>query len=293
MLEEFKRYLKIKGLADATITAYMTGIKQFKSYIQKSLRNANLRDIDDFIWFYRGKGSKNTTLNLKLNAIKRFYKWLKRTEEVSYDIERILEYESLPTKDVERQIIDEGQIRLLLDMVDEPRDKAMIAILFNCGLRVSELQGLKKHNFIDKIDEKGYVVVKIVRSKNDKNRNVYMTPYYYQFVKDYMYSHHNPQSKVFTRLDSPTEPLVNLKTMIERVKKLTKEILGVELTPHDFRASCFTHLYRKGVDIYSIAELAGHSSIETTRGYIQADEQDVVSKTLGAFQSEDLTNDDE
>ena len=108
-----------------------------------------------------------------------------------------------------------------------------------------------------------------------------MNYFYYNFVKEYMESHTNRRGKVFiSKIDGTG---LAHDTINRRVKAFSRELLGKELTTHDYRASCFTHMYRQGVDIFTIAKWAGHSSIETTKSYIEADELDIVSKTRGAF----------
>jgi len=278
MINQFEKFLEMRGLADNTKYAYVRAINQFEDFIRKDLRRATLSDVDDFIWSLRRKGNKHTTINLKLNGIKRFYKFLERKDGLNENTKKILTIELLPTKTVEREIIGEEEVRMMLDQMEDERNQAILAILFNTGMRVSEVAKLNKKNFTEKTD---MVKVRIVNSKRNKSRNVFMNYYYYPYVKNYMDSHSNRRGMVFISKTDGTSIVPD--TINELVNKFSFKLLGKKMSVHDYRASCFTFMYRQGVDIYTIAKIAGHSNIQTTKNYINAKDSDVADKALKAF----------
>lgn len=285
-IQEFEEYIESRGLAESTINAYVRAIKDFKMYVHKPLHKATTEDVDTWVRSMQGKGLKHRTINLKINGVKRFYRFLKRRGQSTQEIEGILETELLRIPDIQREVITEDEILVALDNMEDDRNKAILAILFRTGLRAREVINLRKRNFTEKED---YVAINVVNTKGGKNRQVFMDYFYYEFVKEYMYSHHNAggwviiSSEKWTGYDKADDLSLSYDRFRRLVKSFSKEYLGRELTPHDFRASCFTHLYRQGVDIYTIAKLAGHSSIETTKKYIYADEHDIVGKSIDAF----------
>ena len=100
---------------------------------------------------------------------------------------------------------------------------------------------------------------------------------YYKYVEEYI-SHSEGDALITKERNGERLKTRQLGYVIESLS----DNLDKRLTPHDYRASCFTHLHRKGVDIYTISKIAGHSSIEITESYINEDEED-LSKALEAF----------
>ena len=139
---------------------------------------------------------------------------------------------------------------------------------------IDELVKLNKASFVEKDD---YVVVKVKDAKGKKDREVYMSYKYYKYVKAYMSTHSNPALFVSQRGTRISERQAGV------VINSISDVIGKELTPHDYRASCLTYMYEQGVDINTIADIAGHENIQTTRGYIQANEKETSKRALSAF----------
>ena len=271
-MEEFKNYLtNTRGFSENTITSYLTAIRQFKEWLDCPLEEANINDLDDWVNSLKRRGRKHTTLNLKINAVK---SWRKFYERNGGDHNNIVDKELYRVKETTRDIVREKEVKVLLDTLDSPRKKAMLAILFNCGLRKSELVKLNKASFVEKDD---YVVVKVKDAKGKKDREVYMSYKYYKYVKAYMSTHSNPALFVSQRGTRISERQAGV------VINSISDVIGKELTPHDYRASCLTYMYEQGVDINTIADIAGHENIQTTRGYIQANEKETSKRALSAF----------
>lgn len=272
-IDKFTNYLKqSRGFADNTVKSYTRAVKQFQNAIDKDLENADIEDIDWFVQHLLGKGNKPTTVNLKINAIKSYYSYIRRT---TGEVNTILNRELLRIQQgKKREILTENEVKELLKGLDKKRLKAMISILFQSGLRIGELVDLNRENIEEKEE---YVKIKVKKAKGKKTRYVYMDYYYYTYVKNYLKTH--KETPVFI---SKFNKRLGKRQAMKDIKKAGK-MIGKDISPHDLRASCFTYLYQQGMDIYSIAEIAGHSNIQTTQRYIKADEKTLSEKTLQAF----------
>ena len=284
MLQEFIDYLEMRQKSESTISSYKRAIKDFRRFINKPLLKAKITDVDGYVAFKRQQGNKNTTINVKLNGIKRFYKLMERNHGIGRETRKIINYELLNVVETERDVLDEDDVMYMLDELEDKRGKALLAVMFQTGMRISELVNLKKHNIWEREE---FVIVNITKSKRNKTRKVFMNHYYYSFVKDYLKNRKGKSKYIFitSKNRNPEYSYQPFSTnkLRQRVVEISENILGKRVLPHDYRASCFTYLHKKGVDIYTIAEIAGHDNIQTTKRYIYSDDEDTAMKALAAF----------
>ena len=161
------------------------------------------------------------------------------------------------------------------------RDVAIIYFLYSSGMRVSELLGLKYENypFQDKIKIKG---------KGNKDRYIAILPIVKKKIKDYMETLINSED---LKIDNNHNLFLKksydkLKPMTSRdVQRIIKKFrdtypfsLPVSTTPHSFRHSFATHLMQNGIDIRKIQELLGHTSLNTTQGYLNLSDEFLKQK---------------
>jgi len=273
-MREFEKYLSnVRDFSNNTIKSYLIAISQFKKFIDCDLKNADINDIDKFVSYMQSQNYQNKTINLKINGIKCYYKFLSRSKGIDSSV---LQREQLSTRETQREIVDSNEVDEMLSMLDSNRKKAMLSILFQTGVRISELINIKREH-LTKFDE--YVRIIIENSKRKKDRMVFMSKEYFEeFVEGYLNSH-TCEYVIANKWNSS----LSSRQASRLIKQISKETIGKELSAHDYRASCFTHLHRSGMDIYRIAELAGHSSIQTTQKYIQADEQDLSREFMQSF----------
>lgn len=175
------------------------------------------------------------------------------------------------------QIMTEGEIERLLDSCDDGtpiglRDRTMIEMVYDCGLRASEICSLKMRD----IDESGGIMY--IRGKGDKERIVPYVGTLRNAVKKYLEDARGNLLKG----DKPDPGLLFLSSRggavtrqglwgIIRRRGVTAGIAKSRLHPHVLRHSFATHLQRRGMDLRTLQELLGHSSIATTEKYAHLD----------------------
>ncbi|MCL2137254.1 MAG: tyrosine recombinase [Coriobacteriia bacterium] len=164
------------------------------------------------------------------------------------------------------------------------RDKAIMEVLYGCGLRVSELCGLDR-DFV--LFDEGYLRV---FGKGSKERIVPISGKAYTALNEYLdlgrpflhnKSKHEPQEKSAVFLNTRGRRLTRQAVFLI-VAKYGRKVEINDLHPHMLRHSFATHLLEGGADLLSIQELLGHSSVATTQIYTHIDIEHMQTEYLSA-----------
>jgi len=150
------------------------------------------------------------------------------------------------------------------------RNRAILETLYGCGLRVSELIGLK---LSDLFFDEGFI---LVTGKGDKQRFVPVAPVTKKYIELY-----KNEIRVHLQIDPASQDLLFLnrrgkgmsRAMIFTIVKQLAEKAGIrkKVSPHTFRHSFATHLLENGADLRAIQQMLGHESITTTEVYTHVD----------------------
>jgi site-specific recombinase XerD len=184
----------------------------------------------------------------------------KKVIGVNWDFSRI------PTIKKERKlpnVLNEEEIIALLNAIQNPRDKAVISLLYSAGLRVQEVCNLKIHD----IDSKR-MLIHIRQSKRDKDRFVMLSVEMLTLLRIYYKSCLvKPKDYLFPGVVTPDKPIV--RGTISRFLNLAARKADIKkpVYPHLLRHSFVTHLLENGTNIRFIQVLLGHSSLRTTEVY--------------------------
>ena len=278
-IKDFVSYLKIeKGLAENSILAYQNDVDKLKEFASTSSKLPDQLSYDDLKQFL------STLFDLGLSArsqariisgIKQFYGFLILENLVKVDPSELLEQPKLGRKLPEVLTIEE--IDALLNAIDLSkneghRNRAMLETLYSCGLRVSELVGLR---FSDLFFEEGFIRV---IGKGNKERLVPVSPQvqkeidiYQQHIRNHLNIQKGSENIVFLNRRGAQLTRVMVFTII---KNLAESIgLKKNISPHTFRHSFATHLIEGGANLRAIQEMLGHESITTTEIYTHLDQR--------------------
>lgn len=272
-LKSFQKYLLLdKRNSPNTIDAYLRDASKLINYfsgINKSFISANLYDLEQFVSFLSELGLESSTLARIISGIRAFYKFLQEEEIIEDNPAEQLDTPKLTRKLPEILSIEEiEQILSVIDLskFEGHRNKAIIEVLYGCGLRVSELINLKMMDYF--ADES---ILRVI-GKGDKERYVPIG----SKAKNALY--------YYIEYSRPHYPMVTQYQQYiflnRRGKKLTREMIfiivkdytakaGIQknVHPHTFRHSFATHLVENGADLFAVQEMLGHSSITTTEIY--------------------------
>ena len=278
-IKEFKTYLKIeRSLSDNTIDSYLRDIKKLAHFAEEKKINElqiTKRDIKEFIVEINKEGISSRTQGRIISGIKAFYKYLILEDYIKVNPSELIESPKIGTKLPDTLSVSE--IDDLISAVDlshpqGERNRAILEVLYSCGLRVSELTSLKLSNIRFK---EGYV--KVV-GKGHKERFAPIGSSAIKYLKIYLNEIRNHQNIkkgseniVFLNRRGSKLTRVMIFTII---KELAKKIgLKKKISPHTFRHSFATHLIEGGADLRAIQEMLGHESITTTEIYTHLDRE--------------------
>jgi integrase/recombinase XerD len=257
-----------RGLSPLTIAAYRRDLTEFASGAGDAAWNDSPDPARTFLMTLRGKGRRGTTLARKAAAIRSFYGFALREGLVARDVATLLEAPRPGT--YLPDVLSADQVAAILDAPpedDDPgiRDRAILELLYSCGLRVSELTGLE----MDRLDLPG-LVVRVI-GKGDKERRVPMGEPARERLHRYV---SGPRATWIARRPTPAvfvnqrgSPLT--RASIWRIVRRWSEAAGLaeRVSPHTFRHSFATHLLEGGADLRVVQALLGHASISTTQLY--------------------------
>lgn len=287
-IEQFQNYLRLeRGLSPNTLDAYSRDLKNFSIYSQdldKTCLTVDKDLIRSFIQTLSKEGKSSRTQARMRSSLRTFFIFLK--EEELIDISPI---EGIATPQLERKLpiyLSIPEMNSLLAAIDRSRsqgerDNAIVETLYACGLRVSELIGLRMRDIYRK-DE----VLRII-GKGNKERVV---PIYEKALKaldiyiNEVRVHINPkkgfEDHVFLNQRGSSLSRVYIFKMISSLASLAG--IKKKIGPHTIRHTFATHLIRNNADIRVIQVLLGHESITTTEIYTHL-EQNHLRKTLLKF----------
>ena len=281
ILKDFSFYLKVeRRLSPNTVAAYSGDVGDFFSACDLLPREVDKDDIREYIASRAGKLSKRSQARL-LSSLKAFFDWCivegerKDNPCDAVDFPKLGQYlpEVLSVEEVEA-IMDSADLRSPSGV----RDRAILELLYGCGLRVSELCGLSiSHVYLDE----GFVRVV---GKGDKERLVPLGEPASDAFRAYLDVRPLPaqaayQDTAFLNLRGTPLSRVSVFKMIKKQALLAG--VDKEISPHSFRHSFATHLIAGGADLRVVQEMLGHESILTTEIYTHIDSGTWQASVLG------------
>ena len=276
-LDEYLVYLAIeKGSASLTIDAYRRDVSHYLQYLQDAtittLDAINSENIVDYLGELKHKGLASTSIKRCIAAVKGFHRFA-----VSENLTLNNPAATITTPKTPRTLPDTlsiAQITALLDQSFPPtpvglRDKALLEILYGCGLRVSEAVGLDLSKVLF---NEGYLRVV---GKGSKERIVPLAGSAEIALKQYLQQARlrlHPKKNLMPAEGSAVFLSVRghrlTRDAVFKIVVKNADQVGIRnLHPHSLRHSFATHLLEGGADLRTIQEMLGHADISTTQIY--------------------------
>lgn len=267
ILSEYLEYLEVeKGLSQNTLDAYRRDLSVFIDFCAsmgaQELTQIQRTHLNSYIFDLREKKYSPTSVMRKIASLRGFFKWLCANEICIQNPTLTLEQPKIPKKLPKVMTISEIENLLREDLTKTQR--LIVELLYGCGLRVSELVGLKT-NSIDlnasylRCSGKGSKERLVPLGSKAKEA---LREYFEQ--RDFLVTKHNLDTKNLFISDSgrflTRQDVYNF--IHEQGKKINKNI-----SPHTLRHSFATHLLENGADLRIVQELLGHSDVSTTQLY--------------------------
>ncbi|MBC7396037.1 MAG: tyrosine-type recombinase/integrase [Bdellovibrionales bacterium] len=268
-----------KNWSPETLRAYRSDLEQFVDYlatVHQFTEEDQFKQLGAF--HFRGFTSqllaKNETISVarKMSALRTLFRYLKRKKIIEKNWLTLI-----PSPKAERTLPEFLKVEEMMELLRAPdestwlgkRDKALLELMYGCGLRISEVAGLRRPDLEAKKDW-----VRIM-GKGRKERWVPITPLAFTSLENYFAARPGPADPTLVFVNYRGTALTDrsmariLGRQLLRAASLSPGWLDQnrKISPHALRHSFATHLLSAGADLRSIQELLGHSRLSTTQRY--------------------------
>lgn len=274
-IESFKTYLILeKSLSANSVEAYLNDIGKLAKYCAdkhqiKTPGEISYDILKDYLMYVGEAGVTNRTQARCISSIRSFFKFLVYDGQLENNPTRLLEAPKIGRKLPNILTVDEIDAMLKAVEMYKPegqRNKAIIEVLYSCGLRVSELINIKLSNVnfrmsTIRIEGKGNKERLIPMGKNAKQE----IKLYLKMYRDYLDIAKGYEDVLFLNKRGTALSRVMVFNIIKHLA--TRAGLKKKVSPHTFRHSFASHLVGGGADLRAVQSMLGHESILTTEIY--------------------------
>ena len=266
-LHGFKDYLVAQTVSPHTRNAYLSDLIQCSEALTKSMQDWNHDDISDVLIYLTKAGKSPRSIARSLSALRSFYKFL-REQKLRTD-NPIAAHKTPKLGRALPKDLSEQDVEALLYAADTStalglRDRAMLEVLYACGLRVSELINLR----VDLINlNQGYLRI---LGKGNKERLVPLGQIAAEWIEKYIQEARPHLYKSATDYLFLTQHggIMSRQNFWYAIKRYALQAgIQSELSPHTLRHAFATHLLNHGADLRVVQMLLGHSDLSTTQIY--------------------------
>lgn len=264
LLNNFYLYLKGKRYSKSTIQTYTFFVADFINFhTNTALNELTNKSVELFIEsVFIERNYSVSSQRQFISALKLFIVFCPETLINNLELVRPKKSKKLPN------ILSQEEVLKIIGVTQNLKHKAILALIYSCGLRISELINLKLENF--NIDRKQLV---IKNSKGRKDRYVSLADSFIPLLSNYYYSY-KPEIYFVEGQNKGKYSAESVRQFLK--KNCLKAGIRRTVTPHTLRHSYATHLLENGVDIRYIQSLLGHSRPETTMIYTHVKRKDLM-----------------
>lgn len=260
-IDLFKQEMRRRNMAESTQRSYPSYVKIFFEQSKADHpKNIHEQEIRDFLSTF----DEPNTQRAYHSAIKKFYEICSHQPDKFKYIPYCRPNKKLPI------VLSVDEIQRLFDVCNNLKHKVILALLYSCSIRVSELIDLKWAHI-----DRSRMVINIIQAKGKKDRQVPLNDKLIELLEKYY------------RVYRPTEYILNgqfalqysKRSVLEMIKQLARKagIANKRVYTHLIRHCSATHLLESGTDLNIIQRLLGHSSVKTTAIYAHIS-HNIISK---------------
>jgi len=288
ILEEYMYHCQAKGFTPKTIKNKNQEYKQLKRFLKEKrgiteLESITVHDLKAYVRVKQKDGLQAQSIVSMFKMIKAFFSWCESEGYIKENIAKKVETPKLPKKVLKGFTVDD--VQAMIDAFSyknylEARNKAVIALLSDCGLRSMEVRNLLK------VDVKDTSIVFF--GKGGRERMVFISPALkrilirYERIKEQHWKNKITTNHYFLSYQGKEISHVGLDNIVKEAGKRAG-IKGKRVSPHTFRHffSVQFMLNSGGKDMYTLSKLLGHSELSTTQNYLQSLEDfELIEKAM-------------
>lgn len=252
--DKFSIDCRLKYNSIATQENYISQVKSFLAYFINEVEPKAIPTEKIKLWLLAAQ-TINTRKH-RLCAIKSFY-------EITVNMPMKLDKIPYPQKEKKLPIVlSQQEIQKMFDVCENIKHRAILALLYSCGLRVSELLNLQWRHI-----DRSRKIINILAAKGKKDRQVMLSDSLIPLLEKYCREYKLEKSK-YVLMGQKKASQYTERSVGEVLKQLAiKAGINKRVYTHLLRHCSFTHMVESGVDINLIQRLAGHSNVKTTNIY--------------------------
>ena len=266
--------LWLHGRSRHTQRAYRSDAKRFLAFVDKTLHQITLGDIQAFTDMLDAKGLAVASTNRSLAAVKSLIAFGHRIGYLPFDIGRPVRM--APVRDsLNERILSEAEVQRIIALETNPRNHAILTTLYGSAIRVAELCGLRRRDLTERPEtESGQLTI---YGKGGKTRVVLVPASVWQELIALRGTSEGDAPVFRSRRGGHLDP-----SQVWRIVRKAAKRAGIEkpVSPHGFRHSHCSHALARGCPIHIAQSQCGHSSISTTGKYLHARPTDSSSNYL-------------
>jgi site-specific recombinase XerD len=273
-IADFCHYLQTRNYSPHTVENYAIDLRLFFANLNKPLSEIGWRDIDQFIEQQYQQGLAATTINRRLNAIKRFFDFLiiEREGGLTHPIKPshfLRQGRPLPKK------LSSVQVTKLFAQIENVQDRALFLLMLRCGLRVSEAAQLK----IDDIDWQQKALL-VEQGKGRKDRWVYLSGDAIESLQACLEQRPAVVTGDYVFWNQKRQKLpLSVKAIQKKMERYAKAA-QIQASCHSLRHTFASNLLEEGAAVISIKEFLGHASIMSSERYARLSNQRIKQTYL-------------
>jgi site-specific recombinase XerD len=250
--EQYCKDAMLRYPSKKTIENYSCSVHLFLTYFKKEIEPIRISTelIKDWLLTFKTVNTRNH----KLCAIKSFY-------QITVGMPLKLNKIPFSKKDKKLPIVlSVEEVQRMFDVCENTKHKVILALLYSCGLRVSELINLKWQNI-----DRSRMIINIIQAKGKKDRQVMLPEALIPLLEKYWKEY---KSKEYV-LNGQSHIQYSERSVGQVIKQLAEKAgINKRVYAHLMRHCAFTHMVENGTDINLIQKIAGHSNVKTTNIYL-------------------------
>ena len=250
--------MQLRGYTEHTQEVYGRVVGKFLNFSGKSIEVLNEHDVRNYVLHLMNSDLSKSSINTYQAAV-RFFFGVTLNRSMNYlQMPRVKGDQTIP------EILSREETARLLERCENPKHRAMFALAYGSGLRVSEICGLR----VQDIDSKQMRIF-IHGSKGNKDRYTVLSRQCLGFLREYWrnFRPSHPDGLLFPGCKNVSH--ITDRAINQALKKwLAAAGISKNISMHSLRHGFATHLLEDGVDIFTIKELLGHRSISSTTVYL-------------------------
>lgn len=287
---QFMNYLHAIGYSLSSRKTFTTGIKEFLYWLEKqkitTIHTVEESDIETFYEYLQARPSligggalSDSRITLHMYTLKLFFQHLQDIDHIQINPIGNLDYKK-DYKRTRENLVSVEDIAKLYTECNTSKQRAILGILYGCGLRSQEAVNLNTSDLYFKSS-----LLYVREGKGGRKRTIPLSKTVLNDLKEY-YFHERPGAIRYRSLAIESFMLNQYGRRMQgnsywnEIKKLVRKAnLDIQITPHHFRHAIATHLIESGMKLEHVKDFLGHKSIETTQTYTHITTQEMKKTT--------------